>query len=224
MQYICIAMIAIYLGVLIEIQLWFGSLGCFNTLCWIEVLISPFFFWNHFIRFWNSIYWWHSKSLSLIIIILTTLNLSRCNSWKFCLLKIIIITSILVPFALTKILHRMCILIILAWLSDELCLMLILSLIVRILISSIFAICRYTSIFRNIDTRIHLLSLFWGYWSLLIHSALIGCSTNSITLSWTFNSCLSGGYAYLCNLSISFFRSSISKSVTCACYTSYLFF
>lgn len=192
MQYICVAVIGIYLSVWIEVQLWFVALWCFYTLRWIEVLITPFFLWNHFIRFWYSINWWHPKPLCLIIIILTTLNLSRTHSRKLCLLQIIIITSILVPFPLTKILHRMCVLIILTWLSDELCLMLILGLIVRVLLISIFAICRYTSIFRNIDARIHLLSLFRCDRSLLIDITLVGCCTHPITLSRTFYSSLSG--------------------------------
>jgi len=169
MHDICVSKIAINLTAsCIQIQLWFITLRGFDSLCWIEILISPFFFRNNFIWFWNSIYWRHSNTLCLIIIILTTLYLTRSNSRKFCLLKIIIACTILIPFSWTKILHRMSILIILTWLSHELSLMLVLSLIILILFVSDFTISRDTSIFRNINTRVHLLSLLWCDWSLLI--------------------------------------------------------
>jgi hypothetical protein len=191
MHDICVSKIAINLtACCIQIQLWFITLRSFNSLSWIEILISPFFFWNYFIWFWNSINWRHSNTLCLIIIILTTLYLTRSNSWKFCLLKIIIACTILIPFSWTKILHWMSILIILTWLSHELSLMLVLSLIIWILFISDFTISRYTSIFRNINTRVHFLSLLWCNWSLLIYIALVRNRTNSVTLSWAFYSCL----------------------------------
>ena len=191
MQNICVSKIAINLITsCIQIQLWFITLRCFYSLCWIKILVSPFFFWNYFIRFRYSINWRHSKSLRLIIIILATLYLTRSNSRKFCLLQIIVTTSILIPFSLTKILHWMGILIILTRLSYKLCLMLILSLIIWILFICNFTISWDSSIFRYIYAWVHFLSLFWCNWSLLICIALVRSCTYSVTLSWTFNSCL----------------------------------
>ena len=117
----------------------------------------------------------------------------------------------------------MSILIILTRLSYKLCLMLVLSLVIWILFISNFTIGRNTGIFRNIYTRVHLLCLFWCNRSLLICIALVRSCTNSVTLSWTFYSCLSSRQSYLSYLSISFFWSSISKCVTCAS-SSYLLF
>jgi hypothetical protein len=82
------------------------------------------------------------------------------------------------------------------------------------LITRELTVSRNTSIFCNINARIHFLSLFRSNWSLLIDITLSWCSTNSVTLSWTLYSILSRCQTNLSCLTMSLFWSTISESTT----------